>query len=205
MNKEQNFSQLFNRMKLLNDEKAFEQLFHAFYNPLIRFAQLYLKSEFLVEEVVSDVLYAIWQKREDLEIGNVQSYLFRATKNRCLNELQRNRQDYVNLDSSASEITLPVGNSTPLLDMEEAELFNLLEDAVAQLPTQCKVIFNLVRNEQMSHKEVADILNISTNTVNAQLFIAVKKITSYIENKEGIKLKSSRLISSTLLCFFNFL
>jgi RNA polymerase sigma-70 factor, Bacteroides expansion family 1 len=205
MDKEQNVSQLFNQMKLLDDEKAFEKLFHAFYNPLTRFAQLYLKSEFLAEEVVSDVLYAIWHKREELEIGNIRSYLFRATKNRCLNELQRNHQDHLYLDSSASEDILPVGNGTPLLDMEEAELFDLLEDAVAQLPAQCKVIFNLVRNEQMSHKEVAEILNISSNTVNAQLFIAVKKITSYIENRGEVKLKSSRLISSTLLCFLNFL
>lgn len=205
MDREQNVSQLFNRMKLLDDEKAFEELFNAFYNPLTRFANLYLKSNTFSEEIVADVLHAIWIKRKELEIGNIRNYLFTATKNRCLNELQRNQQELLRLDATIQESMQPSSKDTPLLDMEEAELFAILEESIAQLPTQCKVIFNLVRNEQMSHKEVADILSISTNTVNAQLYIAVKKITSYIEDKGGIRLKSSRLINRTLLLFFNFL
>lgn len=205
MYNEQNILNLYNRMKFKDDEKAFELLFHAFYNPLVRFAEHYVKSEFVVEEIVSDVLYTIWNKRSDLDIGNLRSYLFRATKNRCLNELQRSNFNTVFIENPFSESAFPEIAGTPLVDLEEAELFALFDEAVEKLPRQCKLIFNLVRNEQMSHNEVAEILNISAHTVNAQLFIAVKKITAYVEGRADVKLKSSRSISGALHCFFNFL
>jgi RNA polymerase sigma-70 factor (ECF subfamily) len=59
-----------------------------------------------------------------------------------------------------------------------AELAKRLQHAIDTLPAQCKIIFQLVRESGLKHKEVASILNISEFTVRNQLVIAVKKIAS---------------------------
>ena len=66
--------------------------------------------------------------------------------------------------------------------MITAELFRKIEKAVDELPPRCKMIFKLVRQDGLKYKEVAEILDVSTNTVDAQMVIAVKRISEKLGN-----------------------
>ena len=63
----------------------------------------------------------------------------------------------------------------PDQQMITADILKKIQEAVNDLPPRCKIIFKLVREDGLKYKEVADILNISVNTVDAQMVIAVKK------------------------------
>ena len=65
--------------------------------------------------------------------------------------------------------------------MITAEIMKKIREAVNDLPPRCKMIFKLVREDGLRYKEVADILNVSVNTVDAQMVIAVKRIGQQVK------------------------
>jgi RNA polymerase sigma-70 factor (ECF subfamily) len=56
------------------------------------------------------------------------------------------------------------------------ELNNVLSKAIESLPDKCRIIFKMVREDNMKYKQIADILGISVRTIDAQMAIAIKKI-----------------------------
>ena len=55
-----------------------------------------------------------------------------------------------------------------------------IQEAVQSLPPRCKLIFKLVKEEELKYREVAELLNLSVKTVENQMTIALKKIGSAI-------------------------
>mgnify|MGYP000226505104 FL=1 len=68
-------------------------------------------------------------------------------------------------------------------DMEVEELNHFIEEAILSLPDKCRDVFLKSRNEEMSNREIAEQLNISVKTVEAQITKALKTIRSYITDK----------------------
>jgi len=65
--------------------------------------------------------------------------------------------------------------------MLNEELINVIQEAIEQLPERCKLIFLMAKEENLKYKEIAEILSISENTVNAQIVIALKKLSEKIK------------------------
>jgi RNA polymerase sigma factor (sigma-70 family) len=55
-----------------------------------------------------------------------------------------------------------------------------LKAAINELPQRCKLIFTLIKEDGLTYKQTATLLNISESTVENQLSIALKKISSAI-------------------------
>ena len=160
-----------------DDEKAFSLLFESYYVPLCRYARLILKSEQPAEEVVMNVFIYIWENRARIGIkSSLCAYLFRSVRNRCINYL-RDNDPSVYLSDVMVELC-----SEENRDMEVEEL-NFIEEAILSLPDKCRDVFLKSRNEEMSNREIAEQLNISVKTVEAQITKALKAIRSYITDK----------------------
>jgi len=160
-----------------DDERAFEQIYDLFYSKMYATAFQYLKNKPLAEEVVSDVFCRIWKKRKDLDqVKNFESYLFISVRNLSLNYIRNNsRNTSESFDEQAYRISDPV--ALPDEVMQAHELQDLLEDSVENLPKKCKAIFKMIRFDGLKYKEVASELNISVNTVDTQMRIAMKRIS----------------------------
>jgi RNA polymerase sigma-70 factor (ECF subfamily) len=65
--------------------------------------------------------------------------------------------------------------------MITAEMYRNICNAVESLPPRCKMIFKLIREDGLRYKEVSEILNISVNTIDAQMAIAVKRIAQAVQ------------------------
>jgi RNA polymerase sigma-70 factor (family 1) len=125
---------------------------------------------------VDDVLVQIWKNRETLpQIENLRVYLYTATKNTSLNYLSRKARIMVTEPFDDINVQLQ-DEQCPEQQMITEELFRKIHSAVDDLPPRCKMIFKLVREDGLRYKDVAEILNISVNTVDAQMVVAVKKI-----------------------------
>lgn len=162
-----------------DDEKAFSLLFESYYVPLCRYARLILKSEQSAEEVVMNVFIYIWENRTRIGIkSSLCAYLFRSVRNRCINYLRDN-------DPSVylSDVMVELLCSEENRDMEVEELNHFIEEAILSLPDKCRDVFLKSRNEEMSNREIAEQLNISVKTVEAQITKALKTIRSYITDK----------------------
>src|SRR4030095_10626918 len=74
------------------------------------------------------------------------------------------------------------GNSPEEL-LITGEIYKNIREAIESLPPRCKMIFKLIREDGLKYKEVAEILNISVNTIDVQMAIAVKKICTALHIK----------------------
>ena len=125
-----------------------------------------------------NVFIHIWENRTRIGIkSSLGAYLFRSVRNRCINYLRDNGPS-VYLSDVMVELCCEENR-----DMEVEELNHFIEEAILSLPDKCRDVFLKSRNEEMSNREIAEQLNISVKTVEAQITKALKAIRSYITDK----------------------
>jgi len=164
-----------------DDTFAYKELFVSFYNPLLRFAITLVKSKEQAEEVVSDVFINIWEKRKRINsISNLKVYLFIAVKNTSLNYISRQNKTLTD-DVEQAGIEFKSIYFDPEQLMVTAEMVARIKDAIEQLPPKCRLIFKLIKEEELKYKDVAEILGLSIKTVESQIAIALKKIGTSID------------------------
>lgn len=162
------------------DQQSFRSLFDMFAGRLTAFAHSILHSREAATEVVDDVLVSVWKNRDRLlRIENLRTYLYTATKNTALNYLSRKARQLTTEPFDDLHVAIHEA-VTPEQIMITGELFRKIQAAVEALPPRCKMVFKLVREDGLKYQEVADILNVSVNTVDAQMVIAVKKLKDVI-------------------------
>lgn len=161
------------------DESAYRKLFVFFYMPVIRFAKAIVHSEEVAEELYADAMMKIWLMGPKLEqVIDFRVYLFTLVKNSAFNHLKKHKGlNYIGLDDLEM---LPASNATPIDHIIEKELQLNLNKAIDGLPPKCQVVYRLVKNDGFSYKQVSEILNISTNTIEGHMTNALKKITLYM-------------------------
>ena len=168
------------QIALFNNQQAYSELFLHFYPSLQQFAFSFLKSKQLSEEAVSDVFIKIWENRKTLHtITNLKFYLFTSTRNSALNYLKKQKGSQ-NLLPDDYWVELNSVFFDPWQLMITAEMIRKIQEAVQSLPPRCKLIFKLVKEEELKYREVAELLNLSVKTVENQMTIALKKIGSAI-------------------------
>lgn len=163
-----------------NDQQAFAQLYMVYVQPLLQFARTIIKTKELAEEIVSDVFVKIWQNRRNLTgVENLRLYLYISTKNTALNYLSRHfRKEVISLDEMSMSMPAVTYNPEQLLITSEA--VKRIEYEINRLPARCKLIFKLVKEDGLKYNDVARLLNISVKTIDNQMAIAVKKVSSAI-------------------------
>ncbi len=156
----------------LNDEKAFEALFRNHYKQLCNYAFTLLQDIDESEEVVQQVFIQLWERRDAMEINiSVQSYMFRAVRNSCLNRIKHDKVKRGYADEVIS-LSNESANSTQIA--LHNELQQQIQEAVESLPEQCRLIFKLSRFEELKYSEIASELNISVKTVENQMGKALR-------------------------------
>ena len=164
------------------DEGALAALYQQFHKRLQHFAKALLRNDEIAEEVVEDVFVKLWGRRDKItEIGNITVYLYVAVKNQSLNELSRMAKELVNTSFNYLDIELEQCCANPHELMVTAEMMQRMQHAIDALPPRCKMIFKLIREDGLKYKEVGEILNISINTIDAQMAIAVKRICTALQ------------------------
>ncbi len=183
-----------------NDGRAFEEFFNLLYPRFYRYAFLYVKSDILCEELVSDVFLKLWNIRYKLnDIQQLEFYLFRAVKNQALTYLKRKTNEPVEITEYIQSHLIDYREPENLLIA--AELADKVEEGIASLPDKCQIIFRMVRQDGLSYKQVAVLLDISPKTIENQMNTALKKLRIVIE-KYYSETKSGDFTKSVL---FNFI
>jgi RNA polymerase sigma-70 factor (ECF subfamily) len=178
--------QLWSNICFEDDTKAFEELYYALFNKLIKFSIYYVNHRETAEEIVSEIFVKCWNNRK--ELGHVQypeSYLFIAVKNQSLKHRKKaSNMQMVEIEEHEFRM---VDYADPSKKIERKELHRQLDQAIETLPEQARVVFRLIKENGMKYKEVAEILDISPRTVQTQLFRAIAKLRSALKPlSEGI-------------------
>lgn len=169
------------RISRHNDEKALKELFDAYYGKLIETAKFYVNDHNAAQEIVSDVFIKLWNNRSNLKkVTNLMSYLYVAVKRQSLNYIRDNsKRIQQSLDDSANHIVVEL--NSPEKKLLSKEFVEILNYAVQNLPSKCRLVYSLVKDDGMKYQEVADILNISVKTVEMHIGKALKRIKIAID------------------------
>ena len=177
----------------LNTED-FGNLYTEYYSMLCIIAYEYTRSKILAEEMVGETFLTLWEKRESLIINSsIKNYLIKSTQNTCLQYIRKKKIITQSIDENFVNKHIPWGDNYPLGNLFGKELSTLIDHAIESLPTQCRKIFILSRDEDMTYTQIAQMMNISENTVKTQIKKALQRLR--------IALKDYLLL---LLLFFTF-
>lgn len=161
--------------RLRDDQiEAFNILFTKYYQPLCSFAFSFSKNKADAEEVVSDLFYTLWKKRNDITIRtNLKAYLYTSVK-----------YDAVRRSSAFSQQQFEKEKSELSESPEEIMLYEELkcayQSAFDKLPPQSHQVFKLHKIDGLKYKEVADIMGISLKTVETHMSKALGLIRKAI-------------------------
>lgn len=164
-----------------DDTKAFKEVFEHFFPGLLSFSYSVLQNRMLAEEVVEDVFIKLWENRQMLPtIKSLPYYLYVATKHASLNYLHQQRRTETAFLEEMSE-GLSFSFSSPEYNFISTENLHKIAEAINTLPPRCRLIFRLIKEEGLKHKEVAQLLGVSLKTVEAQMTTSLRKIVDILQ------------------------
>ena len=162
------------------DEDAFCELYAAYKNRLIYFAMRFLKSREYAEDIFQDAFAVVWQGRRFINPdASFSAYLYTIVRNRILNQLR----DLSNQDKLREQVLSQAVNYTNETKDEiiANDLRQFISRALQQLTPRQREIFQMSRERQMSHREIAEVLGISVNTVQESISISLRTLRTYLE------------------------
>ncbi len=168
------------------DQQAFTVLFDRYHNRLFHFILNLVKSREVAEELVMDVFLKLWLSRDMIgSIENFDGFLFKIAYNKSIDFFRAASKDKTITEIIWERIEIPAQSyaDAPLL-MQEYE--NKLREAIDMLPPQRRKVFDMSRDEGLSHSKIADTLGISKNTVANTIVEAKQFIKSYLEKHYGL-------------------
>lgn len=160
------------------DEAAFKTLFELYYRPLTLFALKYIDDVEEAKEIVQEFFIRFWSRHAELDIRfSLKPYMYRGVKNACLNHIEASKVARRHLrEYKSPQIT----HDNALENMLVAEQEEMLLLAIDRLPEKCRQIFALSRQEKLSNQAIADRLQLSVKTVEAQISIALKRLREFL-------------------------
>lgn len=154
------------------DHAAFSELYERYKGVLYVHIKRMLANQHETKDVIQEVFTTLWLKREELNFTtSVKSYLYTSVRNKVFNIIAH-RKFEINYLNSLEEVLLK-GEFTVDKDFQARELIQLIEKEIRHLPEKMREVFELSRKHHLSHKEIAEKLNISDKTVKKQINNAI--------------------------------
>lgn len=166
---------------------TFEGIYMKYYPKLVRFCQEYVLSAADAENIVQDCFVYLWEQKDKISsINNLNAFLFRLVKNKCIDFLRHKimaEHKKENLQNTfIQEYTFKL-QSIESFDssVPDHEIEQLIEKAINNLPDRCRDIFILKKIEGLKYEEIAQQMSLSPNTVRNQVAIALKKMKAELK------------------------
>lgn len=161
------------------DVHAFECAYSNYHAYIYCFALKFIKSEEIAKEVVHDVFLKVWENRSTLNSElSFKGYLLTICKNQVLNLLKKAAREtafkslLLNANYASHEETE--------VSVHYADYYEFALRAIALLPPQRRIVFQMCKLEGRTYEEVAERLGISKGTVRDHLFKATRQVKKYL-------------------------
>lgn len=160
------------------DEAAFARVFNRYRNKIYSIGINLSKSVPVAEEIVQDVFLRIWVKRSSLEeIEHFESYLFIIVRNEVHQVLQRMARQRQHLLQAGNALDRAANDTEQTVFSRE--YFSLLQQAIARLSPQQRLVYQLIKEQGLKREEVASRLQLHPETVKTHLAQAVRNIRAF--------------------------
>ena len=153
------------------DKKAFDDFFMKYYTLLYEYSCYYVSAEDS-KEVLQELMIWLWERREEfLPSGNMQQYLLRAVKNRCLIILRKSDFEVRNNEFFFEELDAYY-DSTDFCVIHDLQ--DEIEKAIAELPKTYREAFEMSRFQGKTRQKIAEETGVSVKTIDYRMQQALK-------------------------------
>jgi len=161
-----------------NNSLAFKNVYNTYWERLYLYAYKILKDKNQCEDLVQEIFISFWNKKDKEHIQNIPAYFFQATRFQIFKIFRDKKMTLVEIEHFSQLI-----KETNATDghLELTDLENEIHGHLNKLPKRCREIFILSRFEHLSHKEIAEKLGVSTQTVKNQIVTALKYLREHLE------------------------
>jgi RNA polymerase sigma-70 factor (ECF subfamily) len=160
------------------DQTALTSIYQRFWQSLFVSAYNIIKDKKACEDIIQEIFLQLWLKRENLQIReSLKAYLLAATRYQVFRYIKKAPLSQELFEHLEERFAVPPSDQI----LMQKDLSKQVDKIVGSLPEKCQQIYRLSRQEYLSHKEIAERLNISTKTVENQLTIALRRLRLSLE------------------------
>ena len=151
-----------------DDQAAFTEIYNRYKAPLFVHAYNLVKDEDEAKDILQQVFLNLWTGKDQIDNRQkIVGYLYTAVKNRFLTQVAHQAVESKYLDSLVDFANH--GECLTDHNLREKQLWAIIDKELASLPERMRLVFEMSRKMQMSHKEIADELGIAEKTVKNQI------------------------------------
>lgn len=172
-----------NLVKLLKrgDMAAFDAIYYKYSHKLHLFVLRYLKQEEDAEGIVQEVFIKIWESRKKIDTyQSFEGFIFTIAYNATIS-LLRKRMSETKSREYLKSLQQPDIPETAIDELQYKELNHKVQKLLKELTPRQREIYQLSREEGLSHKEIAEKLDLSESTVNNHLVTILKYLKSHLD------------------------
>jgi RNA polymerase sigma-70 factor (family 1) len=165
-------------------ETSFTILFERYFNRLYKYSLHYVKDNDTAKELVMDVMFRLWEKRQTITFEtDLAPYLYRSIKNAIYNHWRKKALETTSIDLAQHDHILLSRSAD--YELRTKETGKAYQDSLMKLSPQSRLVYQMSREEDLSHAQIADSLNLSVNTVKNHMKTALnffrKNLKQYSE------------------------
>ena len=163
---------------LSGNQHAFNMLAYKWQKPLYNFCLRYIGDTDCAKDIVQMVLLKIYQKLRTLDDhSKFTSWIYSITRNLCLDEIKRKKHDSIDFREFEIEDSKNYENEVTKNDMA-----NVLKSALQKIPEDQREVIILKTYHELKFIEIAEILDISINTVKSRMYLGLKALKPFVQN-----------------------
>jgi len=165
------------------DEKALELLYRHYYSRLFRFVARITRREELIDEVINDVMYVVWEKAESYnQKCQASTWIFGIAYNKARQSLRNaGNNDEESIDEMDGDNPLFGENDSGL---KQLEMTDWLESALDMLSLDQRAVIELTYFQGLHYSEIALLMECPENTIKTRMYHARKKLAVILNNND---------------------
>lgn len=164
-----------------DDPDALDELIQLHWPEVIRYALSFVECRDVAEDLSQTAFVGLWEQRHDWQVrGSTLAFLLRVVRNQALN---RRRHLRVRAQAERLVVSAPVSRRPARPDerLAEREAARVLENAIRQLPERRREVFRLARFQNLSYRQISEVMEISPQTVANQMTKALSELREAME------------------------
>lgn len=161
------------------DKIAFEVIYRRYVSDLYRYARKNISAKEDCEEIIQEVFESLWEKHATVSVQtSLKGYLLGMVRYKIIRHLRRRAvkkryaEHFLLFEAVYERIEAD--------EVSHSSIQSTLDKLITELPERCQEALKLRLSEELSNRDIAKRMNITTRTVEAYMFRAFNHIrTSY--------------------------
>lgn len=164
-----------------SDVEAFEAIFDRLGTPVFRFISGMVSEEEVAHDLTQDTFVKLWEARERAtSIESIEAYTFQIARNRVYSYQRTERRRRNRRAEYGTELS--DGAPAPSTEVAAREVREKFQGWVGDLPERQREALLLSREKDLSHEEIAEVMEVSPNTVNTHITRAIRTLRERLKS-----------------------